>query len=833
MNSIHFNRLTRLTITLLFSILGVQLMLASIVYSKQNGAWSSASTWELNHVPLPNDFVVIKEGHTITHTGAFIRNANLDVLGTLVLTNNVARTFTALSIVAILGELRVEAGSAGFAGKVYGNGLYRQMGGTAHFSGEYDVRSTDLQGGSASFNSSHSVQFGYLVLKNATIDDESGQGEFYVNIEFSWLDQGHVSINTSLTVQAGAFLQFAASSTFKNSGVVKNRGSAHASNGILTKGSGSIHLFLNYGLWEIDVPAGKYFSVNKQDIDNRPGGSIVKKGSGGLVFNNDAEFQTYFGDNTFHVQSGTCAMTVPALYPQNGLWQVDAGAVLLFNPSSTSDVIKFKGPRFINNGEVKGVATLQFSDDEDMIMEGSGQYANVEINKAGGSDVILYSTTQITTTFTLTSGRIVLNQYDLRLGTAQLFHANNPDSYIQTNGLGSCVRYCAAGGYLQFPVGKNAITIFFFQMEGGAADNIKVRVLDSFYAEYIGVNAACNEQIPLGVVGHNWLVEEQIPGGTIASVVAAWLPDAERQEFDRSQCTLGRYAGGNWQPNTFSAADAPSPFFSVFASNVTILGLFGVFSAGHETDLNFVAPNPAASAPLCEWDDLQLYANTTPHAEVIWSGPNAYHSSASNPIIPGIQLFQAGTYTISAAQFGCPALQASVNVQVNPAPNAVITGPTQVQKGETVVLSAEGGIAYVWSNGATTQNILVSPLQTTSYQVTVSNISGCSEVAVHTITVEESTPVTEVIAETYPLKITPNPSTENATLTFESATAGNAQWVLTDSRGVIHASQNIKTLMGQNQMIIPLANVSAGTYHVSLIQNNEVKTTRLVKLMGE
>ena len=386
----------RLLLSLLLPLfLVAQSAKASIIYSKQTGQWTSASTWQGNVIPLANDYVIIKTGHTVTHTGAFNRNGNLDVDGTLVLPTNVARLFSALSAVEISGQLRLEGGTLAFAGQVYGGGLYRQTNGISQFTASYSVVSTDLQGGTAMF-AGDNTQFGYLVLKNATLDNLNGQGEFLVGTEFSWLDQGYVALNTTLTVQEGAFLQFAANATFKNDGLVKNRGTAHCTSGNLTGVNLNLNLFFNYGLWEIDVPAGKTLNVDKQDIDNRAGGTIIKKGSGALTYTNTGTFSTFFGDNTFHVQAGNCTLNVPAFYPHNGTWQIDAGATVTFNPKPNTDLAKFKGPLFINYGEIKGDAILQFSDDSNTSMEGSGKYANVEINKSGGAEVILLGSPEIT-----------------------------------------------------------------------------------------------------------------------------------------------------------------------------------------------------------------------------------------------------------------------------------------------------------------------------------------------------------------------------------------------------------------------------------------------------
>ena len=50
-------------------------------------------------------------------------------------------------------------------------------------------------------------------------------------------------------------------------------------------------------------------------------------------------------------------------------------------------------------------------------------------------------------------------------------------------------------------------------------------------------------------------------------------------------------------------------------------------------------------------------------------------------------------------------------------------------RGETATLVANGGTTYVWNNGVTTQQLSVSPNNTTTYTVTVSSVAGCTATA--------------------------------------------------------------------------------------------------------
>ncbi len=108
---------------------------------------------------------------------------------------------------------------------------------------------------------------------------------------------------------------------------------------------------------------------------------------------------------------------------------------------------------------------------------------------------------------------------------------------------------------------------------------------------------------------------------------------------------------------------------------------------------------------------------------------------------------------------GCTAT-ASETVTVNTQPVAAITPASPaICAGESVTLTASGGTTYLWSGGENTAAISVSPVNTTTYTVTVTNATGCSATVSETITVN-ARPVADITPD--------NPSVcigENLTLT--------------------------------------------------------------------
>jgi gliding motility-associated-like protein len=152
------------------------------------------------------------------------------------------------------------------------------------------------------------------------------------------------------------------------------------------------------------------------------------------------------------------------------------------------------------------------------------------------------------------------------------------------------------------------------------------------------------------------------------------------------------------------------------------------------------------------------------------------------------------TYTVTANTV-CGTSTAQATVNVNPAPTVTVNNPT-ICAGQSVTLTAtpsSPGGTYLWSNGATTQSITVSPGSTTSYTVTYT-LNGCpSSPATATVTV--TPPTTPVINPAGPfcvnaasVNLTANvgggtwsgPGITNATTgTFNPATAGVGSHTIT------------------------------------------------------
>ena len=111
--------------------------------------------------------------------------------------------------------------------------------------------------------------------------------------------------------------------------------------------------------------------------------------------------------------------------------------------------------------------------------------------------------------------------------------------------------------------------------------------------------------------------------------------------------------------------------------------------------------------------------------------------SGTTYILPGGTVVStSGIYidTLTSVN-GCDSI-ITTTLTVNPLPTVIISPNVTITQGMTITLTANGGGNYQWNTAEVTQNITVSPIQTTTYCVTVTDNNGCIAIACITVTVE-------------------------------------------------------------------------------------------------
>jgi gliding motility-associated-like protein len=144
--------------------------------------------------------------------------------------------------------------------------------------------------------------------------------------------------------------------------------------------------------------------------------------------------------------------------------------------------------------------------------------------------------------------------------------------------------------------------------------------------------------------------------------------------------------------------------------------------------------NAVANSLVCQNGNIQFNVSSVPsyaNDTITWTGPGGFTSNGTVVIIPNATPSMNGQYIVTVADsnqcFGKDTLQ----ITVHPQPVITISPFSAVIcKGDTINLTASGGISYSWSsnlsNGAM-QN--VAPVATVTYTVTGTDVIGCTATA--------------------------------------------------------------------------------------------------------
>jgi gliding motility-associated-like protein len=242
--------------------------------------------------------------------------------------------------------------------------------------------------------------------------------------------------------------------------------------------------------------------------------------------------------------------------------------------------------------------------------------------------------------------------------------------------------------------------------------------------------------------------------------------------------------------------------------SVTVTNANGCTAASNPVVLTLSNPTavvtPSVATPiLCPGGTLQLTETAGTGVSWNWS---------TNATTQSITVADSGLYlvTITDAQ-GCTA-NASLTVGLdNPAANIAITsGSATFCSGNQAVLSASGttgtSFAYLWSDGSTTQNIVVTSQN--NYTVTVTNNFGCPASDNQFITVNFATAsITPTTDSTFcngdSIQLF-NTSPNTSSVLWSNGLTGNSIWVnnnssysfvVTDNNGCTAASDTLATTL--------------------------------------
>ncbi len=223
------------------------------------------------------------------------------------------------------------------------------------------------------------------------------------------------------------------------------------------------------------------------------------------------------------------------------------------------------------------------------------------------------------------------------------------------------------------------------------------------------------------------------------------------------------------------------PFFPVTTSDYTVTVTAANGCQATSTTTVVVNPLPEANAGedqfVCEGELTTLTAAGGTTYQWIGLG-----NTASIEVI----VDETETYTVLVTDAnGCSDF-ATVTVNSLDLPIGSVTADLTICNDQSATLTAIGGDTYSWSTGATDSSIEVSPLATQNYDVTITNLDGCSVVEEVEVTVNNRPVVTNAI-------VTPNYCFEGSAGSIELTVDGMApiQYEWSNSLGTANSVDNL------------------------------------------
>ena len=167
------------------------------------------------------------------------------------------------------------------------------------------------------------------------------------------------------------------------------------------------------------------------------------------------------------------------------------------------------------------------------------------------------------------------------------------------------------------------------------------------------------------------------------------------------------------------------------SGNYAVIGTNAAGCSNSSSQVVTVNPVPritlTGSTTFCE--------NTT--STIMVDGGSSYHWSTGSGQ-SAITLSSGGTYSVTAYNvYGCSS-DTSFQASTWPTPEAVITGTTDLCEGESGYLTVSENAHYTWSNGSTAQTINITPYESTSYYVTVTDNNGCNNYTYKSVAVHQT-----------------------------------------------------------------------------------------------
>lgn len=202
-------------------------------------------------------------------------------------------------------------------------------------------------------------------------------------------------------------------------------------------------------------------------------------------------------------------------------------------------------------------------------------------------------------------------------------------------------------------------------------------------------------------------------------------------------------------------------------------------------------------------------------------------STGSNSVSISTSPSVTTTYTLMGANTSCSATPVTFTVNVNALPTVSLTASmytTCVNAGTISLTGSPAGGVYTGTNVA--GNVFTPGTNAGTYTAVYSytdSSTGCTNSTSTNIVVDLCTGITNYLAETNGIQITPNPNAGNFTIEFRNESEKSIEIV-----NIL--GQSVKTVITSEKAVrFDINNLPSGTYYAIIKMNNNVTTTKLIK----
>lgn len=201
------------------------------------------------------------------------------------------------------------------------------------------------------------------------------------------------------------------------------------------------------------------------------------------------------------------------------------------------------------------------------------------------------------------------------------------------------------------------------------------------------------------------------------------------------------YSGG-------ASAVSPSVTTSYTVTGTSVSGCASTNTVVSTVTVSLTPTLSAVSGSVCSGSSFSIVAN----------GVTSYSVSGGSSIVNPTATTSYSVTGESAA--GCAASNTAVvtvTVYGQPSVNVVAINSV-ICSGETATLTASGADQYIWSNGGSANNIIVTPTISTTYTVVGTNAGGCSKSFIATLNVSPCLRIESPTVNGSRIAVYPNPN---------------------------------------------------------------------------